>query len=170
MATAIIASVRLMRRWTSVRRGRSRPAWGNPRDGARVPSSLHGRSRICWPIAGGVAAVATLVARGLPPTEIFAAVAEETGARRFDGGILRFEADRTATVIAGWSEPSSSARARNRCRLTLEGDGIRHGCFGRARPDRPLPRVPPAVVGGSAGTRVQSAAGAPIIVEDASGA
>jgi signal transduction histidine kinase len=49
--------------------------------------------------------VATLVARGVPPAEVFAAVAEEVG--RLLGTdaahILRYEHDGTATLVAGWS-------------------------------------------------------------------
>jgi signal transduction histidine kinase len=49
--------------------------------------------------------VATLVARGVPPAEVFAAVAEEVG--RLLGTdaahVLRYEHDGTATLVAGWS-------------------------------------------------------------------
>lgn len=48
--------------------------------------------------------VATLVAQGVPPTTVFDAVAEELG--RLLGvastGLVRFECDETATVVAGW--------------------------------------------------------------------
>ena len=48
--------------------------------------------------------VATLVARGAPPTRVFDAVAEELG-RLLDAassGLVRFEDENTATVVAGW--------------------------------------------------------------------
>ena len=48
--------------------------------------------------------VATLVARGVPAAEVFATVAEEVG-RLFGADmahIVRFEADETVTVVAGW--------------------------------------------------------------------
>ena len=48
--------------------------------------------------------VATLVARGAPPAEVFDAVAEELG-RLLDvgsSGLVRFEDEHTATVVAGW--------------------------------------------------------------------
>jgi len=49
--------------------------------------------------------VATLVARGVPPAEVFAAVAEEAG--RLLGAdaahVGRYEPDGTVTVVAGWS-------------------------------------------------------------------
>jgi PAS domain S-box-containing protein len=54
--------------------------------------------------------VATLVARGAPPTEVFAAVAEEVG--RLVGTdravVSRYEPDDNMTILAGWS-PSGEA-------------------------------------------------------------
>lgn len=50
--------------------------------------------------------VATLVARGLPSAEVFAALAREAG-RLLNAeiaNIARYEADDTMTVMAGWSE------------------------------------------------------------------
>jgi signal transduction histidine kinase len=114
--------------------------------------------------------VATLVARGVPPTEIFAAVAEEIGRLiSIDGTrILRYEADGTATVIAGWSEsvevpPELEVGAR----LALEGESVSTLVFRTGRPARidnyadaagPLSQA-------LQGSGVRSAAGAPIIVE-----
>jgi signal transduction histidine kinase len=53
--------------------------------------------------------LATAVARGAPPAQIFRAVAEEVGPLlgANDAAVVRFEADRTATVVAGvggWGE------------------------------------------------------------------
>ena len=48
--------------------------------------------------------VATLVARGAPPADVFDAVAEELG-RLLDAassGMVRFEDEHTATLVAGW--------------------------------------------------------------------
>jgi GAF domain-containing protein len=107
---------------------------------------------------------------GVPPNEIFAAVAEEVGRLvAFDGTrILRFEGDGSATLIAGWSEsvevpPELEVGAR----MALEGDGVATRVFRTGRPARidnytnaegpvsePLQRA-----------GVRSAAGAPIIVE-----
>ncbi len=114
--------------------------------------------------------VATLVARGLPPTEIFAAVAEEVGRLvSIDGTrILRYEADGTATVIAGWSEsvevpPELEVGAR----LALEGESVSTLVFRTGQPARidsyanaAGPLSEPLQEAG-----VESAAGAPIIVE-----
>jgi signal transduction histidine kinase len=49
--------------------------------------------------------IATLVARGVPPEEVFAAVAEEVG-RLLGGGLAgmaRYESDDTVTVLATWA-------------------------------------------------------------------
>ena len=111
--------------------------------------------------------VATLVARGVPPNEIFAAVAEEIGRLiSIDGTrILRYEADGTATVIAGWSEavevpPELEVGAR----LALEGESVSTLVLRTGRPARidsyanaagPLSEPLHQVAG------VRSAAGAP---------
>jgi GAF domain-containing protein len=114
--------------------------------------------------------IATLVARGVPPTEIFAAVAEEIGRLiSIDGTrILRYEADGTATVIAGWSEavevpPELEVGAH----IPLEDESVSMLVFRTGEPSRidnyasasgplsePLQR-----------SGVRSAVGAPIIVE-----
>jgi signal transduction histidine kinase len=51
--------------------------------------------------------VATFVARGVPPSEVFGVVAEEVGRVLEADGVrmLRFESDETVTVVAGWGEP-----------------------------------------------------------------
>jgi signal transduction histidine kinase len=114
--------------------------------------------------------VATLVAHGVPPTQIFAAVAEEIGRLISSDGtrILRYEADGTATVIARWTEsvevpPGLEVGAR----LALEGENVSTLVFRSGRPVRidnyqnaagPLSEA-------LQGSGVRSAAGAPIIVE-----
>jgi signal transduction histidine kinase len=66
--------------------------------------------------------VATLVARQGSPAEVLAAVAEEVGTLlRVDGAtILRFEADATATVVAGWGAPDMPGHVGRR--LPVAGD------------------------------------------------
>jgi signal transduction histidine kinase len=64
-------------------------------------------------VAGEQAAlrrVATLVARGAPPEELFAAVAEEVGEllRVDHTGMSRYESDGTMTVLAAWSRSSEA--------------------------------------------------------------
>jgi signal transduction histidine kinase len=68
--------------------------------------------------------VATAVARGASPPEAFSAVAEEIG--QLLGAnmtkVLRYEADGTATVVGGWSEPGIDVPIGTR--LTLAGEGV----------------------------------------------
>ncbi len=114
--------------------------------------------------------VATLVAHGVPPTQIFAAVAEEIGRLISSDGtrILRYEADGTATVVAGWSEsvevpPELEVGAR----LALEGESVSTLVFRSGRPvriDNYLNATGP-LSEALQGSGVRSAAGAPIIVE-----
>ena len=112
--------------------------------------------------------VATLVAEGAPPNEVFAAVAEEVGLlTSIDGTrILRYETDDTATVVARWSErvevpPELEIGA---C-VPLEGDTVTSRVYRSGRPARidneevTGPLAP--VLRGMA----QSGAGAPIVVE-----
>ena len=51
--------------------------------------------------------VATLVARGLPPSEVLAAVAAELGRvlKAEHSQVVRFEPDNTAVALANWSDP-----------------------------------------------------------------
>jgi signal transduction histidine kinase len=114
--------------------------------------------------------VATLVARGVPPTEIFAAVAEEIGRLvSIDGTrILRYEADGTAIVIAGWSEsvevpPELDVGAR----LELKGESVSTLVFRTGQPARidNYANAAGPLSESLQGSGVRSAVGAPIIVE-----
>jgi signal transduction histidine kinase len=144
---------------------------------ALVVADLAARSRRAARVAERLAdeqaalrRVATLVARGLPPTEIFAAVAEEVGRLiPVDGTrLLRYEPDGTATVIAGWSTSvEAPPELEVGARLTLEGESISRLVLRSKRPARidnyasaagPLSK--PLHEAG-----VRSAAGAPIIVQ-----
>ncbi|HYZ53081.1 MAG TPA: GAF domain-containing protein, partial [Streptosporangiaceae bacterium] len=63
--------------------------------------------------------VATLVARGGPPEEVFAAVTEEAG-RLLQAGqttMLRYEPDGTVTLVAGWSATGNAIPGGTRVRL-----------------------------------------------------
>jgi PAS domain S-box-containing protein len=57
--------------------------------------------------------VATLVARGAPPDEVFAAVTEEVGRLLGTGlaGMTRYESDDTATVLATWAAEADHGAA-----------------------------------------------------------
>jgi signal transduction histidine kinase len=57
--------------------------------------------------------VATLVARGDPPSQIFAAVAGETGSilRAECTAVARYDSDGIATVVGSWAEPGGAVQA-----------------------------------------------------------
>jgi signal transduction histidine kinase len=114
--------------------------------------------------------VATLVARGLPPAEILTAVAEEIGRLvAIDGTrILRYEADGTATVIAGWSASAAvPPELEVGAHLKLEGESVAALVFRTGQParidDYPNAGGPLSDALGRVGVR--SAAGAPIVVQ-----
>jgi PAS domain S-box-containing protein len=116
--------------------------------------------------------VATLVAEGAEPVDVFAAVAEEVGRLvSIDGTrILRYEDDGTATVIAGWTKlvqvpPELEIGAR----VVLDGETVAALVFRSGRPARVDSY---ASLGGSLAPAlseagIQSAVGAPIIVDGA---
>ena len=60
----------------------------------------------------GLRRVATLVARELPPAEVFASVAEEVGRllRVEDTSVVRYEDDETATIVASSNELDTASR------------------------------------------------------------
>jgi signal transduction histidine kinase len=80
--------------------------------------------------------VATLVARGVPPAEVFAAVAEEVG--RLLGAdsahIARYEPDDTVTVVAGWSREGEHLPVGTR--HTLAGTNLAAAVLRTGRPAR----------------------------------
>jgi signal transduction histidine kinase len=68
--------------------------------------------------------VATLVARGAPPREVFSAVAHEL-AEQFGAtitAVLRYQDDGAATIVGGWAEPG--LRMPIGARLKVAGDGV----------------------------------------------
>ena len=68
--------------------------------------------------------VATLVARGAPPPEVFSAVAQEL-AEEFGAtitAVLRYEDDGTATIVGGWTEPGTQIPIGTR--LKVAGHGV----------------------------------------------
>jgi PAS domain S-box-containing protein len=111
--------------------------------------------------------VATLVARGVPPPEVFAAVAREVG--RLLGvdatHMARYEADGTATGIAAWSPGGRQAPVGTR--VGLEGDSVTGSVFRTGRPVRVNDYCnapgPAAALGRELGLR--SSVGAPIVVD-----
>jgi signal transduction histidine kinase len=111
--------------------------------------------------------VATLVAKGVPPSELFASVAEETGRlMRADGAVIcRYEADGGASVVAGWGVPDVADVLGTR--LTLDQGGVIAEVRRTGRParsdDYAISAAGPAAVARSRG--VQAGVAVPIVVE-----
>jgi len=80
--------------------------------------------------------VATLVARRVPPAQVFTAVAEEVGRLLgTDGaGIVRYEPDGSVAVVAGWSRDGD--RLPVGMRYPIEGDRLSAVVAGTGRPAR----------------------------------
>jgi signal transduction histidine kinase len=111
--------------------------------------------------------VATLVARGAPPDEVFAAVSEEAG-RLLEAGqtvMNRYQPDGTATVVASWSRAGDPAPLGTR--RPLGGNNLTTIV---ARDRRPARMESYADASGPAGgvareVGFRSAVGTPIIVQ-----
>jgi signal transduction histidine kinase len=110
--------------------------------------------------------VATLVARGAPPLEVFAAVAEEAGrlfvARR--AYVTRYEGGKEATLVAGWSSTEGELPVGLRFEVGEGGaaDRVRR----TARPSRVDAYVPGSDAAQVAQVMgIETAVGAPISVE-----
>ena len=111
--------------------------------------------------------VATLVARGAAPGEVFGSVAAEVGGL-FGADVavvFRFEPERTAAVVGGWSVPGTAFP--DGARLRVEGVGVTVTVLDTGRPARTERFEGPA--GSTAGCFAQLGAragvGAPISVE-----
>jgi signal transduction histidine kinase len=112
--------------------------------------------------------VATLVARGVPADTVFAAIAEEVGrlVPSIDRtAMLRYEADGTATLIAGWTEAGIEIEIGSR--LRLEGKNILALVLQTGRPARidDYANATGELAAILRKTGVRSAAGAPIVVD-----
>jgi signal transduction histidine kinase len=111
--------------------------------------------------------VATLVARGVPPVEVFAAVAEEVG--RLLGAdsahISRYEPDGTVTVVASWSAEGDHLPVGSR--HTLEGDNLSALVVRTGRPARidSYADAPGSLAADLRQLGIQSGVGCPITVE-----
>jgi signal transduction histidine kinase len=112
--------------------------------------------------------VATLVARGAAPEEVFTAVAGEVGQllRVELATLFRYEPDRTATAVTTWGPAGQNLPVGTR--WPLEGHNVTTLVFETGRPVRidnaaDAARGPLAVPVRMAGIR--SAVGAPVIVE-----
>jgi GAF domain-containing protein len=113
--------------------------------------------------------IATLVAKGVQPEEVFAAVAEEVGLlMSIDGTrILRYETDDTATVVASSSKrfkvpPELEIGAH----VSLEGETVTSRVYRSGRPARiDESQVTGPLAAVVRGLGVPSGAGAPIVVD-----
>src|SRR6185312_9573766 len=113
--------------------------------------------------------VATLVARGVEPVEIFGAVAEEM--RRClpadTAGLWRYESDREITIVAAAAEPAALARWPVGTRTPVDGNTLATLV---QRSGRPARMDSYEEVAGRTATRVRAvgvsaAVGVPIIVD-----
>lgn len=113
--------------------------------------------------------VATLVARGVPASDVFPAVAHElaTCLGVANASLWRYEADGTATLVAAVDDPKQSGRMPVGSRWPLDGDNIVAMVAGTGRPVRMDTHDAAA---GDAASLIRrlgltAGAGAPIVVE-----
>jgi signal transduction histidine kinase len=112
--------------------------------------------------------VATLVARGAPPEEVFAAVAEEAG--RLLGAhfanINRYEPDGTARAIAAWSSAGAATPIPIGARASLGGRNVNTMVFqtGRAARMDDYADVSGPIADASREWGLRAAVGVPVIV------
>jgi signal transduction histidine kinase len=112
--------------------------------------------------------VATLVAGGAPPEEVFAAVTEEAGQllAADQTTLSRYESDGTVTVVAGWSTIDNALPVG--ARLKLGGKNLTTLIWQTRRPARidSYADSSGALAAAVREARVRSGVGAPIIVQD----
>jgi signal transduction histidine kinase len=111
--------------------------------------------------------VATLVARGASPGEVFAAVSEEAGQllQADRTAMIRYESDGTATLVAAWSRTGDAARVG--AREPLGGNNLTTIISQTRRPARmeSYADVSGPVGRAARGAGYRAAAGTPIIVD-----
>jgi signal transduction histidine kinase len=112
--------------------------------------------------------VATLVAGGAPPEEVFAAVTEEAGQllAADQTTLSRYESDGTVTVVAGWSTVDNALPVG--ARLKLGGKNLTTLIWQTRRPARidSYADSSGALAAAVRDTGVRSGVGTPIIVQD----
>jgi signal transduction histidine kinase len=112
--------------------------------------------------------VATLVAGGAPPEEVFAAVTEEAGQllAADQTTLSRYESDGTVTVVAGWSTVDNALPVG--ARLELGGKNLTTLIWRTRRPARidSYADSSGALAAAVRDTGVRSGVGTPIIVQD----
>jgi signal transduction histidine kinase len=112
--------------------------------------------------------VATLVARGVQPGEVFAAVAEESG-RVMDAnsaGVVRYGADATATLVATWGHDGRFSPVGTS--WSLEGESVSAQVFRTRRPARvdEYEQATGEIAAVARRVATRSAVGAPIVIDD----
>jgi sugar diacid utilization regulator len=113
--------------------------------------------------------VATLVARGVEPVEVFGAVAEEM--RRCvpadTAGLWRFESDREITIVAAAADPAALAKWPVGTRTAVEGDTIASLVQRSGRPARidSYGNVAGPIAARARAAGVRAAVGVPIVVD-----
>ncbi|GIH60781.1 sensor histidine kinase [Microbispora siamensis] len=113
--------------------------------------------------------VATLVARGVPPTEIFGAVAREMGliVNADHTAIERYEPDRTVVLVGSWSGSDRGAPPPVGSRRPLKESGLSALVLGTEQPGRMTAKEGAAgeLDGWAGDQQVVSAVASPIVVE-----
>jgi sugar diacid utilization regulator len=118
---------------------------------------------------GALRGLATLVARGVEPLEVFGAVAEEM--RRCvpadTAGLWRFETDDEITIVAAAADPAALARWPVGTRTPVEGNTIAALVQRGARPARidSYDNVAGSIAARVRAVGVRAAVGVPIIVD-----
>ena len=113
--------------------------------------------------------VATLVARGVEPLEVFGAVAEEM--RRCvpadTAGLWRFETDREITIVAAAADPAARAKWPVGTRTPMEGDTLATLVQRSGRPARidSYHNIAGSIAARVRAVGVRAAVGVPIIVD-----
>jgi GAF domain-containing protein len=111
--------------------------------------------------------VATMVARGCSPEEVFVKVAEEAGLLLGvdSAAIQRYEPDGDATVVGNWGKLGDAFRIGTR--LTLDGDSVIALVYRTGRPVRvdDYEHSSGSAVGRAREVGLRSGAGSPIVVD-----
>ena len=112
--------------------------------------------------------VATLVARGVPPTEVFSAVAAETGhvLKAEYTAIARFEPDNTAVIVGSWEGPDAAGLAPPPDSRWPADEASVAGQVLQARRPAWGARDDADDQAPSVDSSIRSAVGSPIVVED----
>jgi signal transduction histidine kinase len=103
---------------------------------AELQASLQ-RSSVLAEQQAALRRVATLVARGVPPSEVFASVAEEMARclKVDNAAVMRFDADGAATVVSCRYEPEVTEQPLGE-RYSLDGENVAARVLSTGRPAR----------------------------------